>query len=124
MSRWLDIMLDSISHMVVDIMKPNDQLFSNVPNKIKNDDQYWSYFKDCIGVIEGPHIPVMIPKQKQVPCISRKGITTQNVMIVCDFNMCFTFTWAGWEGAAHDAQIYLEVLRMTSLNFPHPPPGL
>ena len=108
--------------MVVDIIKPSDSVFSSVFDKIKNDDRYWPYFKDCIGVIDGTHIPIVAPRKRQVPYISRKGITTQNVMVVCDFNMCFTFAWAGWEGAAHDARIFLEALRRTSLNFPHPPP--
>ena len=65
----------------------------------------------------------MTPKKRQVPYIGRKGITTQNVIAVCDFNMCFAFAWVGWEGAAHDAQIFLEALRRTSLNFPHSPPS-
>ena len=42
-----DIVLYAISHMVVDIIKPSDPLFSSVPDKIKNDDRYWPYFKDC-----------------------------------------------------------------------------
>ena len=45
-------------------------------------------------------------------------------MVACDFNMCFTFAWAGWEGAAHDARIFLEALRRENLNFPHPPRGM
>ena len=52
--------------MVVDIIKPSDPLFSSVPDKIKNDDWY-SYFKDCIGVINGTHIPVVAPRKRQVP---------------------------------------------------------
>ncbi|OIT33640.1 hypothetical protein A4A49_61092 [Nicotiana attenuata] len=34
--------------------------------------------------------------------------------------MCFTFTWAGWEGAAHDSRIFSEALRRPELNFPRP----
>ena len=45
-------------------------------------------------------------------------------MAVCDFNMCFTFAWVGWEGAAHDARVFLEALRRPELGFPHPPRGL
>ena len=44
-------------------------------------------------------------------------------MAVCDFNMCFTFAWAGWEGTAHDTHIFLEALRRPELNFPHPSGG-
>lgn len=37
-------------------------------------------------------------------------VTTQNINVVCDFNMCFTFTWASWEGTAHDLRICIEAL--------------
>ena len=42
-------------------------------------------------------------------------------MAACDFNMCFTFAWAGWEGTAHDTRIFLEALHRENLHFPHPP---
>jgi hypothetical protein len=41
-------------------------------------------------------------------------------MAVCDFDMCFTFVWPGWEGSAHDTRIFLEATRDPSLHFPHP----
>lgn len=41
-------------------------------------------------------------------------------MAVCDFNMCFTFAWAGWEGTAHDTRIFNEALRKPELKFPFP----
>ncbi|TXG53918.1 hypothetical protein EZV62_019174 [Acer yangbiense] len=44
-------------------------------------------------------------------------------MAACDFNMCFTFAWVGWEVAAHDTRIFLEALRREILHFPHPPRG-
>lgn len=44
-------------------------------------------------------------------------------MAACDFNMCFTFVWAGWEGTAHDTRIFNEALRKPELNFPHPSGG-
>ncbi|RVX08681.1 Protein ALP1-like [Vitis vinifera] len=122
-SRWFEIVLDVVCLMAVDIIKPSDPQFKEVPDKIRNDDQYWPYFKNCIGVIDGTHIPVVVPRDRKIPYIGRKGVTTQNVMAVCDFNMCFTFAWAGWEGAAHDAQVFLEALRRPELGFPDPPRG-
>ncbi|XP_016692841.1 uncharacterized protein [Gossypium hirsutum] len=44
-------------------------------------------------------------------------------MAACDFNMCFIFTFPGWEGTAHDSRIFLQALRKQELKFPHPPPG-
>ncbi|XP_020571659.1 uncharacterized protein LOC110018635 [Phalaenopsis equestris] len=44
-------------------------------------------------------------------------------MVVCDFNMCFTFVVAGWEGSAHDSRIFSFATRNRSQCFPHPPSG-
>ncbi|XP_062088738.1 uncharacterized protein LOC133795299 [Humulus lupulus] len=78
---------------------------------------------DCIGAIDGTHVRVSLPVDKQIPYIGRKGCPTQNIMDVCGFDMLFTFVWAGWEGTSHDTRIFLEALRNTHLNFPKPPNG-
>ncbi|KAG5063498.1 hypothetical protein JHK85_004681 [Glycine max] len=78
---------------------------------------------DYIGAIDGTHIRVCVPSHLQGVYIGRKGYTTTNVMVVCDFSMCFTFVWAGWEGSAHDTKIFMEALRKPALHFPHPPEG-
>ena len=61
--------------------------------------------QDYIGAIDGIHVKVVVPEAQHIPYIGRKNVPTQNIMSICDFNMCFTFIWAGWEGAAHDIQI-------------------
>jgi hypothetical protein len=69
-------------------------------------------------------VTVKISPSKQIPYIGQKGTSTQNVMAVCDFYMCFTFVWAGCEDIAHDIRIFLEAIRNEELRFPHPPRGL
>lgn len=44
-------------------------------------------------------------------------------MAACSFNMQFTFVWAGWEGSAHDARIFIEAINNTNIKFPKPPEG-
>ncbi|KAK4258761.1 hypothetical protein QN277_005173 [Acacia crassicarpa] len=44
-------------------------------------------------------------------------------MAVCDWDMCFTFVLAGWEGTAHDARVFREAIETPDMNFPHPPEG-
>jgi hypothetical protein len=39
------------------------------------------------------HVPVTVPTEKVVQFIGRKGITTQNVLAICDFDMRFTLWW-------------------------------
>ena len=79
--------------------------------------------KDCIGAIDGTHVRASVPQKDEVKYIGRKGYATQNIMAVCDFNMCFTFVWAGWEGTAHDTRIFNEALQRPDLNFPYPTGG-
>ncbi|XP_073282363.1 protein ALP1-like isoform X3 [Primulina huaijiensis] len=122
-SRQFHSVLESIWKLSRDIIKPIDLNFTDVPEYIKNDKRYWPYFKDCIGAIDGTHICIRVPPSKQIDFIGRKGYTSTNVMAVCDFDMCFTFVWAGWEGSAHDSKIFKEAMRRERLHFPLPPEG-
>ncbi|XP_022843633.1 uncharacterized protein LOC111367135 isoform X3 [Olea europaea var. sylvestris] len=75
---------------------------------------------DCIGAIDGTHVRASLPTNEQIPYIGRKGYPTQNIMVVCTFDMLFTFVWPGWEGTAHDTRIFLEALQSIDLKFPKP----
>ncbi|XP_040952684.1 putative nuclease HARBI1 [Gossypium hirsutum] len=109
--------------MATDLIAPKDPFFSSIPEQIRNDSRYMPHFKDCIGALDGTHIAVILPLNEQIPYIGRKRISTQNVMAVCDFNMCFTFVMAGWEGSAHDTRIFLDAIRDPKYKFSHPPNG-
>ena len=51
--------------------------------------------------------------------MGRKHITTQNVLVVVDFDLKFTYVLTGWEGYAHDALILADALqRHDSLRVP------
>ncbi|XP_042974767.1 uncharacterized protein LOC122306404 [Carya illinoinensis] len=122
-SRHFNSVLMVVSRMAVDIISLTDREFKDVSKKIREDERYWPYFNDCIGAIDGTHVPVTISPTKQIPFIGRKGIPTQNIMAVCDFYMRFTFVWVGWEGTAHDTRIFMEAIQKEELQFPHPPRG-
>ncbi|KAL5571041.1 hypothetical protein UlMin_020638 [Ulmus minor] len=81
--------LDAICLMSVDVLKPQDLEFKDIPIQILNDSRYMPHFKHCIGVIDGVHVQACITPQNQVPFISRKGTPTQNTMVVCNFDMQF-----------------------------------
>ncbi|PPD81666.1 hypothetical protein GOBAR_DD21400 [Gossypium barbadense] len=122
-SRHFAIVLEKVSRMTTDLIAPEDPFFSSIPEQIRKDSRYMPHFKDCIGAIDGTLIAVILPPNEQIPYIGRKGIPTQNVMAICDFNMCFTFVMAGWEGSAHDTRIFLDTIRDPKYKFPHPPNG-
>ncbi|XP_020583294.1 putative nuclease HARBI1 [Phalaenopsis equestris] len=81
------------------------------------------FFKDCIGAIDGTHVDARLNSEERVAYIGRCGAPTQNVMAVCDFNMCFTFVMAGWEGSAHDSRVFKFATRNLRHGFPYPPTG-
>ena len=66
----------------------------------------------------------MVTPSEQARFIGRNGILTQNIMVSCDWNMCFTFVLVGWDGIAHDAWIFDHALTTSIMNFPHPPQGI
>jgi hypothetical protein len=51
-----------------------------------------------------------IPKHMEASFRGRKNYATQNVMAVVDFDLRFTFVFAGWEGIAHDATVLQDAL--------------
>ncbi|XP_038709054.1 uncharacterized protein LOC120003957 isoform X2 [Tripterygium wilfordii] len=122
-SRLFRQVLHSVYLMSMDLIKPRENQFDTVPARIRNDPKY-SPFRNCIGAIDGTHIPAIIPKDERGRFIGRKGFTTQNVMAACDFDMLYIFVLAGWEGSAHDARVFQDAITDESLHFPHPPPVL
>jgi len=61
-----------------------------------------------------------LPRGQKIPFIGCKGYATQNIIVAVDFNMCFTFAWAEWEGATHDSQIFGETIHRPELEFSRP----
>ena len=41
---------------------------------------------------------LVVPKSKRVPYLNRYNETSQNVLVVCDFDIRFTFMLSGWPG--------------------------
>ena len=69
-----------------------------------------SLFQNCLGAIDGTHIPITISQDKQAPYGNRKGTLSQNIMLACDFDLNFTFISSGWESSATDARVLRSAL--------------
>ncbi|XP_020584990.1 uncharacterized protein LOC110027778 [Phalaenopsis equestris] len=102
------------------ILKPEDPRLQSIPAQIANDNRYMPFLKDCIGAIDGTHVDTRVSGTDKVAYIGRCGSPTQNVMVICDFNMCFTFMMAGWEGSAHDSRVFKFATRRQTHYFPYP----
>jgi hypothetical protein len=114
--------LASLLKLAADIIKPRDPQFTTLHGRLRNP-RFYPYFNDCIGAIDGTHIPVQVSKDLLVQHMCRHHITTQNVMACCDFDMIFTFLLVGWPGSMHDMRVFHNAMSTYSHVFPHPPPG-
>ena len=90
-SRQFHSVLKAICGLFRGIIKPIDPTFKDTPYQIRNDERYYPYFKDCVGVIEGTYVKIIVPNEHQIPYTCGKRYTTTNVMVACDLNLCFTF---------------------------------
>jgi len=79
--------------------------------------------KGVLVQIDGTHISVIVPTKDQILYIGRKGFSTQNVVLVCNLDMFFTFIVVGWPGTAHDTRILSSVIEEMKSVFTHPPEG-
>ncbi|OEL13617.1 hypothetical protein BAE44_0025364 [Dichanthelium oligosanthes] len=67
----------------------------NIPFKISSNSKFMPYFKDCIGAIDGTHVPIFIALRLQDPYRNRKGTLSQNVIVACNFDNQFEHVSAG-----------------------------
>ncbi|KAL5546858.1 hypothetical protein UlMin_006545 [Ulmus minor] len=84
--------------------------FVHIPSVIENNPYYSPYFQDCIGAMDGTHVPCVVDAHLQ-PAFRNH------------FQMKFTYVVAGWEGSVHDARVLRDAERDPSFRFPHPPMG-
>ncbi|XP_060972307.1 uncharacterized protein LOC133038235 [Cannabis sativa] len=70
-SRYFNKVLDVLCHMSVDVLKPPDPDFKDVPEEILRDSRYMPHFKNCIGAIDGVHVNAVIPPEDQVPFVGK-----------------------------------------------------
>ena len=84
---------------------------------ILNDLSLYPYFKDCIGAINGTHIPAFVYENECPPFHNHKGEISQNVLAVCSFNFKFVYVLSGWKGSTLDSIVYQDA-RATDFQIP------
>lgn len=73
--------------------------------------------KDCIRVIEETCVDACVLNSEKVAYIMWYGSPTQNILVLYDFNMCFTFIMIGRKGSAQDNQTYKFYICNQGYNF-------
>jgi hypothetical protein len=77
---------------------------------IINNPKFNPFFNNCIGAIDGCHIPAVVGLDEQSLFRNRKGFISQNILAAVNFDMTFSYCLAGWEGSAHDSRVYRDAL--------------
>ena len=73
--------------------------------EIAQNPKFGPYFANCIGALDGTHIPAIVPSAEQRPFRNRKKQLSQNVLGVANFNQTYSYALTGWEGSAHDSRV-------------------
>jgi len=120
--RKLDEVLSALLKLASDIVKPTKDDVTNVCPFILEDKRYMPYFRDCIGALDGTHVPVRPPSGSLERFIGRKSEPTMNILAVCNFSLKFTYAYVGVPGRAHDTKV-LSYCATHETAFPHPPLG-
>jgi hypothetical protein len=66
---------------------------------------------------------VVVRKIAAVQHTRRLGYTSPHVLVVCDFDMRFTFVMTGWPRLVNDMRIFKDAINKYGQKFPHPPQG-
>jgi DDE superfamily endonuclease len=112
--RILDVLVsEKIYGTYVKLPTRNTQLHES----ISTDNDFYPYFSNCIGAIDGTHLPAFVPGDKCAPYRNRKGVITQNVLAACSFDFRFIYILSGWEGSASDSLVYQDA-RATDFQIP------
>ena len=76
-----------------------------VSHEIAKEGNFFPGFKDCIGVVDGSHVPIKLKGHDAGAHRNRKGGLSQNVLAVCDFDLNILWLQSGYEGSAHDGTV-------------------
>ena len=107
MCRSIHHLLDSLtSEGVYNVFVRLPTRDAPIPPRISSSSRFSRYFGDCLGALDGTHIPAHVPEGRRPAYRNRKNQLSQNVLAACDFDLKFIYVLPGWEGSAADSRVY------------------
>ncbi|XP_043693073.1 uncharacterized protein LOC122643522 [Telopea speciosissima] len=102
-SQYFNKVVHAILNLYPVLLKPPS---TTTHEKILNNRRsFYPYFKNCIGAIDGSHIPAWVPVANHCRFRDRKGNISQNILAACDHDRRFTYILSDWEGSTVDSRI-------------------
>ena len=69
----------------------------------------------CVGAVDGSHIPICGPKDNHTDYYNRKGYYSIILQGLVDHRYCFLDVYIGWPGSVHDARVFAHSSLYTKL---------
>lgn len=92
-----------VDHLMPEIIQfPEGDRFDEVINGFE---ERWG-FPQCIGAIDGTHIPITPPAHCRTDFCNRKGWYSINAQCIVDHQYLFVDVYVGWPGRCHDARVF------------------
>ncbi|ESK82094.1 nuclease harbi1-like [Moniliophthora roreri MCA 2997] len=63
----------------------------HIPDAIQNSTEFWPWFKDCLGAIDGSLIYSHVSVADAAQCQNQKGFLSQNIFAACQFDLFFIY---------------------------------
>lgn len=73
---------------------------------IADSPKFMPFFKDCVGAIDGTHVPALVPAEDHGRYRNRKGFISQNILAACTMDLKIIYCMSGWEGSAADSRLW------------------
>jgi hypothetical protein len=87
-------------------LPPNNFSFPESLPPEQNKAQFVPFFNQCLGALDGTHVPAYVPEVLRAAYRNWKGDISQNVLAACSFDMRILYVLSGWEGSASDSRVF------------------
>ena len=81
---------------------------SPTPPEIQHLPKFYPFFKHTLGAIDGTHIKWHPTANYNEVSRNHKGVLTPNCLVVCSFDLCFTYLLTGLEGSVADSTLFFQ----------------